>query len=568
MKNQLFLILLLAITFTNYRSQVVSTFAGSGFSGSVNAIGAAASFNNPFGVCSDPSGNIYVADNGNHKIRKITPTGLVTTFAGSGLGGSTDGLGAVASFSNPTGVCSDASGNIYVADNNNHKIRKISPIGLVTTLAGSGTIGAANATGTLASFYNPTGVCSDANGNIYVADNNNNKIRKITPAGVVTTLAGSGSIGAVDAVGTLASFHFPYGLCSDGVGNIYVADSYNHKIRKITSTGTVTNLAGSGNIGAVDATGILASFAYPISVSSDAFGNVYVADFNNHKIRKITTSGTVTTFAGSGTPGAVDAIGVLASFSNPAGICLNPVGDIYIADAGNHKIREITLCVAPSAPTNTTNISNTQICFGNSTTLSAISSGTINWYSTPTGGSSINTGVNFITSNTLSVGSYSYYAEATTCTNSASRTLISFTINALPIVTVNSGSICSGQSFTITPNGANTYTFQGGSAIVNPTLTTSYTIVGTSTAGCISQTFATSSLTVYANPIVTAVSNASLICIGQTTSLTAGGAISYSWSTGGSSNIEVVTPTVTTIYTVTGIDLNGCSNVNLRGTTP
>jgi serine/threonine-protein kinase len=157
----------------------------------------------------------------------------------------------------------------------------------VTTLAGSGTVGAVDATGTAASFYAPSGIAVDAAGNVYVGDQANNKIRKITSAGVVTTLAGSGTIGAVDATGTAASFYYPNGVAVDAAGNVYVADYNNNKIRKVTSAGVVTTLAGSGTAGAVDASGTAASFNLPFGVAVDAAGNVYVADVQNHKIRKI-----------------------------------------------------------------------------------------------------------------------------------------------------------------------------------------------------------------------------------------------------------------------------------------
>jgi serine/threonine-protein kinase len=265
----------------------VTTLAGSGAIGATDATGTAASFNSPAGVAVDAAGNVYVADTFNNNIRKITSAGVVTTLAGSGTVGAVDATGTAASFFNPFGVAVDAAGNVYVGDYNNHKIRKITSAGVVTTLAGSGTVGAVDATGTAASFYQPAGVAVDAAGNVYVADGSNHKIRKITSAGVVTTLAGSGTIGAVDATGTAASFKYPYGIAVDAAGNVYVGDSNNHKIRKITSAGVVTTLAGSGAIGATDATGTAASFNFPYGVAVDAAGNAYVADYGNNKIRKI-----------------------------------------------------------------------------------------------------------------------------------------------------------------------------------------------------------------------------------------------------------------------------------------
>ena len=266
---------------------VVTTLAGSGSIGSANGTGTAASFKYPFGVAVDSSGTVYVADTSNHLIRKITSAGVVTTLAGSGSSGSTNGTGTAASFYNPLGVAVDSSGNVYVADTSNYLIRKITSGGVVTTLAGSGYSGSTNGTGTAASFDNPYGVAVDSSCNVYVADLNNNLIRKITSAGVVTTLAGSGSSGSTNGMGTAASFYYPSGVAVDSSGNVYVADTSNHLIRQITSGGVVTTLAGSGSIGSTNGTGTVASFFNPRGVAVDSSGNVYVADYSNHLIRKI-----------------------------------------------------------------------------------------------------------------------------------------------------------------------------------------------------------------------------------------------------------------------------------------
>jgi hypothetical protein len=320
----------------------VTTLAGSGAYGNTDANGASASFNNPSGVAVDGSGNVYVADHSNHKIRKVAPDGEVTTLAGSGATGSTDANSASASFNGPDGVAVDGSGNIYVADFNNHKIRKISPNGDVTTLAGSGTGGSTDANGTSASFYGPKGVAVDGSGNVYVADQRNNKIRKIAPNGDVTTLAGSGAEGLTDANGTSASFNAPLGVAVDGSGNVYVADYNNVRIRKISPNGDVTTLAGSDAEGSTDANGTSASFNFPTGVAVDGFGNVYVADYFNHKIRKIAPNGDVTTLAGSGAQGSNDANGTSASFIGPTGVAVDGSGNVYVADYFNHKIRKIS----------------------------------------------------------------------------------------------------------------------------------------------------------------------------------------------------------------------------------
>ncbi|HNP32351.1 MAG TPA: hypothetical protein PKN96_03570, partial [Flavobacterium sp.] len=212
---------------------LVSTFAGSGSVGSVNANGTSASFNLPTVVTLDSSGNVFVVDRSNHKIRKITPNGDVTTFAGSGSIGSADGVGTAASFKYPDGAVFDSHDNLFVSDQSNHKIRKITPDGTVSTFAGSGSIGAVDAVGTAASFYYPAGMAVDADDNLYVADYGNNKIRKITPDGTVTTFAGTGVAGVAEGDVSTAQFNGATGVCVDSFGNVFVADYYNNKIRKI-----------------------------------------------------------------------------------------------------------------------------------------------------------------------------------------------------------------------------------------------------------------------------------------------------------------------------------------------
>jgi sugar lactone lactonase YvrE len=330
----------------------VTTFAGTaGVSGSTDSADGAPLFNNPWGVAVDGSGNVYVADSGNNTIRKITPAGVVTTLAGQLSAGSLDGTGAAAQFFQPKGVAVDASGTVYVADSGNHTIRKITAAGVVTTLAGQVGVGdpttnsgSTDGSGSAARFNTPTSVAVDDGGNVYVADRGNHAIRKITATGEVTTLAGTaGSAGTTDGAGTDARFSQPSGVALDGSGALYVADTANNTIRKIVA-GAVTTLAGlPGGSGSADGTSGFARFNTPYGVAVDSAGNSYVADTQNHTIRKITAAGVVTTLAGqAGVSGAVDGTGTAAQFNQPGGVAVDGRGTVYVADTFNHSIRMIT----------------------------------------------------------------------------------------------------------------------------------------------------------------------------------------------------------------------------------
>lgn len=339
----------------------ITTFAGSaGLSGSLDGLGAAARFDTPASIASDAFGNFYVADAANHIIRKVTAAGVVSTLAGTaGAAGNLDGVGAAARFNGPSALAVDSVGTVFVADTYNHVIRSISAAGNVTTLAGAvGATGSVDGTGSAARFSFPAGIAVDTSGNIYVSDTSNHTIRRVSSSGVVSTFAGfAGQSGSANGNGAAARFAFPNGLVTAPGGILYVADSFNHMIRRITALGEVTTLAGTaGQAGSTDANGVAARFNQPVGVAVDNLGNVYVADTFSHTIRKISTAGDVTTLAGSaGISGSTDGVGGTARFNQPFALVIDANSNLYVADTRNHTIRRSGTTSAPGIATHPQN---------------------------------------------------------------------------------------------------------------------------------------------------------------------------------------------------------------------
>lgn len=324
----------------------VSTWAGlAGRSSSVDATGAAARFEDPYALAVDAGGQVWVVDATDHSIRRVSPAGVVSTVAGqAGSHGSTDGAASAARFFAPTGIAVDSAGNAYVADSGNATVRKISAAGVVSTLAGkAGLRGRDDGLGSAARFGQPFGVAVDGEGNVYVADTANHNIRKISPAGLVTTLAGSGTPGLVDGVGKAAQFAVPFDLAVDAQGNVYVCDHGNHAIRRITPAGVVSTLAGGGGGGFADGPGGTARLRFPSGVAVDAAGTVYVADTDNQVLRQISPAGLVSTAAGGRALGSANGVGTAARFFNPKDVAVDAAGTLYVADRGNHTLRKASL---------------------------------------------------------------------------------------------------------------------------------------------------------------------------------------------------------------------------------
>ncbi len=329
----------------------ITTLAGNGTYGissdGIPAIGAALAF--PEGVAADASGNLYVADTGNARIRKVSAAGVIGTLAGGGLGDG--GLGVFGFLNQPYGVARDNSGNTYIADTNDNRVRKVAADGTISTIAGTGVAGFFGDGGASAGaqLNNPRGLVLDASGNLYIADTNNRRIRKIDGSGNITTVAGNGGCCGRTGDGgaaTRAQIGVPYGVAVDSSGNLYISDWNNSVVRKVDASGTITTVAGNGTYGYSGDGGqaTSAAFRYPFGMAVDAAGNLYIADSYNYRVRMVSTGGIVATVAGNGTYGFSGDGGqaTSANLSSVQGVAMDASGNLYIADTGNGRIREVT----------------------------------------------------------------------------------------------------------------------------------------------------------------------------------------------------------------------------------
>lgn len=317
----------------------VTTIAGEGTASFVNGPALSATFHFPEDIAFDKNDNFYITDVLNKVIRRLN-AGQVSTFAGTGDFDIVNGNSTAAKFKSPYSVTVDGNGNVYSSDDNDPRIRKITPSGEVTTYAGTAISGFADGKADEAQFRAGSYIATDASGNVFVSDGVNNRIRRISTTGQVNTFAGSGTSGFNEGSGSIAQFSFPGGITVDRQGNIYVADRGNFRIRKITSGGIVSTLAGSGTQGTKDGSPAEAQFTLDMrDLVIDVDGNLYLSDLD--RIRKITPQGVVSTIAGS-TAGFEDGDGSSAKFNFPNGMTINGRGDIFIADLANNRIRKLT----------------------------------------------------------------------------------------------------------------------------------------------------------------------------------------------------------------------------------
>lgn len=390
--------------------QTIVTVTGTGTSGYSGDGGPAdvAQVNLPTSVTRDIYGNLYIADRFNHRVRRVDAvTGIITTIAGTGTAGySGDGGPATAAqLDQPIGLAIEPGGTIYIADNQNDCIRRIDPSGTITTYAGTGTVGDSGDGGpaTAAQMFGPWGLALDGDNNLYIADRENDRVRRVDHAtGIMTTVAGTGVQGYSGNGGpaTAAKFNKPISLALDTAGNLFIADEDNHRVRKVfASTGVVEKIAGNGTAGyngdGIQAVG--ARLNYPSGVGVDNAGNVYIGDRANHRIRKVDPSGVISTIAGNGNVGFSGDGGnaTSAMLNYPRNLFADGSGNIYFADTDNDRVRKVTFCTLPTIPVLAA--SQPVICAGESTTLS-VTSGSLNdatdwnWYSGSCGGTLVGTG--------------------------------------------------------------------------------------------------------------------------------------------------------------------------------
>ncbi len=523
--------LLLTICFTPARSQIITAFAGNGMSGYLGdgSPATAAQIGQSSALAMDATGNLFICAEGEDNIRKVSPSGIITLVAGSPFGGvwtGDYGPATDAGLNNPRGVAVDAAGNVYIADGLNQRIRKVDPAGIITTIAGNGTTAYTGDGGpaTAATLYGPRNLVLDATGNLYIAESGNNCIRKISTTGIISTFAGTGVAGSYGegVPATSAQFNDPRGLTIDAAGNIYITDVGNDVIRKVNTAGIITTVAGNGTAGYFGDGGpaTAAHLWYVTGVSVDAAGNIYIADQWNHVIRKVNTSGIISTFAGNNTSGySGDGLPATdASLNDPTAVLAVASGDVYISDRLNNRVRKVCNPPAFSSVTGTY-----AVCAGGTTSLSASLAGG-SWLSLSPLVATVSTSgiVSGLTAGTDTIT----YKLTNTCSSSITKTAV--TVNPLPVSGIITGldTICVGTTVTLSDAASGgiwssiypTVATIGSSGIASAITTGADTIHYTVTNSC-GTSIAHFLLRVDSIPIAATISGGSAVCEGSTITL-------------------------------------------------
>lgn len=569
------LITLLALAFYfNINAQIITTVAGNGTGGYTGdgSLATAKQLNNPCGIATDQYRNLYIADMNNSRVRKVVAsTGIISTIAGNGIYGySGDGGSAVsAELATPFSVAVDASGNVYIADRDNSCIRMVNPSGIISTFAGTGVLGSNGDGGpaNAAQLGEPIGVAVDASGNVYIADYYYNCIRKVS-GGNITTVVGTinttGGYGGDGGSASGAQLKNPTGVFVDASGNIYIADYGNNVVRMVSSsTGNINTVAGNNASGAGYAgdggQATSAQLSHPWGIIAGS-GNLYIADYANQAIREVKPSGKISTIAGNANLGYSGDCGspTAAQLSYPAGAALDSYGNLYIADNVNNVIRKVLFSATKTHVT--PHVSHASVCSGNTVVFTGSGANTYTW----TGGAVNGTPYTAPVETASTTIAFTVTGTDTNqCSNSAS---ISITVNTLPSIIVSSTTVCSGQNATLTAlltptTTAATYTWSGG--ITNgvpflPSTTSSYIVTGTDQNGCTGSATAMVTVLSITNPLpVITISTSPITTCGHSATLTANGTTTYTWNTGQNSQSIVVTPTVSSTYSVSGTQF-GC----------
>ncbi len=561
-KQRLIILFIIASIAKQSEAQIIITVCGNGIAGYSGDGGQAsvAEFNEPCDVIFDPSGNLYIADWIGNRVRKVNTAGVITTIAGTGAAtySGDGGPATAAEIQRPQKVILDAIGNIYILDTYNSRVRKINTAGIITTIAGNGSAFTSGDGGqaTAAGIFQPTGLAFDASGNMFIAEYLGNRIRKVNTLGIISTIAGNGTAAYSGDGGpaTAAELNKPISLIFDTSWNLYVTDYQNNRIRKINTAGIITTIAGNGIAGHSGDGGqaTAASINNPIYLEMDNAGNIFFSDLLNNRIAKINTAGIISTIAGNGTAGFSGDGGpaTLAELNGPCGIGFDNSGNLFIADWLNNRIRKLTNVGAPG----TLVVNSPTICAGATATLTASGASTYTW--------SVNAG-NATTASVVVSPTVTTTYTVTGEVGTFGSQMVVATVSVVPNIPVSINGdtvICTGQTTTLTANGATNYIWSanaGGvttaSVVLNPTVTTIYSVVG-ETGTCIGQAIAT--VSVIPNPSISVTGN-TFICLGSSTTLTACGANNYIWNTGALTASIVLSPTTTTIYSVVG-EIGSC----------
>jgi len=523
---------------------IITTVAGTNSAGYSGDGGAAiqATLSNPEGAAFDAGGNLYIADTSNHRIRKVDTNSMITTVAGTNsMGFSGDGGAAInAQLYDPSGVAFDAAGNLYIADTVNNRIRKVDTNGIISTIAGTNSAGYSGDSGAAvnAKLNGPSGVAFDAMSNLYIADYGNNRIRMVGTNGVITTVAGTNFPGFSGDSGAAinAELHFPSGVALDGSGNLYIADYANSRIRKVDTNGNISTVAGT-NISRYAGDGGPATQANlngPGGVALDAARNLYIGDTYNYRIRKVDTNGIITTVAGTNNLGYSGDGGTAtnARLYDPYGMALDAIGNLYIADSGNNRIREVEFAGSPTLPLNNVSAYNA----GNYTVVVTNACGSV----------------------TSAVATLVVQAPPAIIVQPASQTVAGGGAAVLSVTAVGSGTI--GYFWYV----AGTNLVQSGAncalslTAVSATNAGNYTVVVTNAWGSATSQLAT--LRVQAPPAVTSQAASPTVLAGTnvTLSVTAGGTgpFSYQWQFNGTT-LQNTNAIITTVAGTNGAGYSG-----------